>query len=187
MTLENWIIQALIYFPSSIIVGVMALMGIRWTLSHEAGMQREEFEERETARRNDFQAREKTQHETEERKLTAAARAVAVEAMNNAVALLTFGQLVKRNPFARFSVALAREQFDSQLPLIAERLSPAHLQLVARVYLEAFRYKDLVDDKVQKFEQLSEKQVKDGSDVSFGFSVAFRTIAPPVFNQNRCV
>jgi hypothetical protein len=97
-------------------------------------------------------------HEAQERRFTAATRAVAVEAINNAVALILFGHLAKKNPFVRFSIALTREQFDSQLPLIAERLSPAHLQLTATVYMEAFRYKVLIDENVAQSTQLSQQQ-----------------------------
>jgi hypothetical protein len=70
-------------------------------------------------------------------------------------------------------LALTREQFDSQLPLIAERLSPAHLEQTATVYLEAFRYKVSVDEMVAKPVHLSQQQIKDASNLSIAFSVVF--------------
>ncbi len=105
-------------------------------------------------------------------------RAVGIEAVNNAVVLLSF---VKQNLFVPFRIALTREQFESQLPLIAERLSPAHLQQTATVYMEAFRYKVLVDEMVAKPVHLSQQQIKDTSNLSLSFSVVFRTLAPSVF------
>jgi hypothetical protein len=101
-------------------------------------MERDDWNERQAAFQKELQVRERADREARERRFTAATRAVAVEAINNAGALLSFGQLARKDPFVRSSIALAREQFDSQLPLIAERLSPAHLQLTASVYMEAF-------------------------------------------------
>jgi hypothetical protein len=108
-------------------------------------------------------------------------RAVAIEAVNNAIALLSFGHLVKQDLLAPFRIALTREQFDSQLPLIAERLSPSHLQQTATVYMEAFRYKVLVDEMVAKPMHLTQQQLKDVTNLSLSFSVVFRTLAPSVF------
>jgi hypothetical protein len=128
MSFTDWLVQASIYFPSSIVVGALALFGVRWTLSGQLKMQRDDWNERQTALQKELQMREQSDREARERRFIAATRAVTVEAINNAVALILFGHLAKKNPFVRFSIALTREQFDSQLPLIAERLSSAHLQ-----------------------------------------------------------
>jgi hypothetical protein len=185
MSFVDWLVQASIYFPSSIIVGALALFGVWWTLSGQLKMQRDEWDRREATFQKQLQAREQAEREAEERRCTAAMRAVTIEAVNNAVALLSFGHLAKQNLFVPFRIPLTREQFDSQLPLIAERLSPAHLQQTATVYMEAFRYKVLVDEMAAKPIHLSQQQIKDVSSLSLSFSVVLRTLAPPVFAREQ--
>jgi hypothetical protein len=93
-----------------------------------------------------------------------------------AVAFIVFAQFAKKNPFVRFSIALTREQFDNQLPLIAERLSPAHLQQTATVYMEAFRYKVLLDNTIAKSEHLTQQQIEDASNLCLR---VFRSFSDP--------
>jgi hypothetical protein len=185
MSPADWLVQASIYFPSSIIVGALALFGVWWTLSGQLKMQRDEWDRREATFQKQLQTREQSDREAQERRFTAAMRAVAIEAVNNAVALLSLGHLAKRNLFVPLPIALTREQFDNQLPLIAERLSPAHLQQTATVYMEAFRYKALIDEIVAKPVELSQQQIKDASNLSLSFSVIFRTLAPSVFAREQ--
>jgi len=185
MSLVDWLVQASVYFPSSIIVGALALFGVRWTLSSELQMQRDDWNERQAAFQKELGVRDQADREAQERRFTAAMRAVAIEAVNNAVALISFEKFAKKNPNVRLSIALSREQFDNQLPLIAERLSPGHLQQTATVYMEAFRYKVVVDDSVARSAQLSQQQIKDASNLSLSFSVIFRTRAPSVFAREQ--
>jgi hypothetical protein len=185
MSLADWLFQASVYFPSSIIVGALALFGVWWTLSRQAELQRAEWDQRETAHQNELRAREQAQHRVEEQRYAAAMRSVSIEALNNAVALLTFNHLTKESRYARFPIAISRAQFDDQLPLIAERLSPNHLQQAATVYMEAFRYKLLIDQFVAQPSQLSDQQIKDASNLSLSFSVVFRTLAPSVFAREQ--
>jgi hypothetical protein len=136
---KQWIFEATTYFPSSIVVGVLALTGVWLTLSDERERQRVEWARRESVIEKQSEARERMLHDAEEQRLTAATRALIVEAVNNALAMKTFQQIVKSNPFYQLSIDLAREQFDHQLPLIAERLGPARLQEAASAYMQAFR------------------------------------------------
>jgi hypothetical protein len=185
MSPADWLFQAFIYFPSSIIVGALALFGVWWTLSGQLKMQWDEWDRREATFQKQLQVREQSDREGQERRFTAAVRTVAIEAVNNAVALLSFCHLAKKYPFVPFSTGLTREQFDNQLPLFAERLSPAHLQQTATVYMEAFRYKVVVEYNVARSARLSEQQIKDASNLSLGFSVIFRTLALSVFDREQ--
>lgn len=184
MSFADWLVQASIYFPSSIIVGALALFGVRWTLSGQADLQRAEWDRREAAFQNDLKTRERIQHEIEEKRYTAALRTVAIEAINNAVTLLAFSDRAKKSQVSALSLALTREQFDNQLPLIAERLEPAHLQQTAVVYMQAFRYKVTVDPLGGPV-QPSERQSKEASELGFSFSVIFRTLAYKVFTKEQ--
>lgn len=184
MSFADWLVQASIYFPSSIIVGALALIGVRWTLSGQANLQSAEWDRRETAFQNDLQARERIQHEIEKKRFTAAIRAVAIEAINNAITLLAYSDSAKKSQVSALSLALTREQFDNQLPLIAERLEPAHLQQTAVVYMQAFRYKMTVDPLGGPV-QPSERQSKEASELGCSFSVIFRTLAYQVFTKEQ--
>ena len=98
MSFADWLVQASIYFPSSIIVGALALFGVWWTLSGQLKMQRDEWGRREATFQKQLQSREQSDREAQERRFTAAIRAVAIEAVNNAVALISFEQFAKKNP-----------------------------------------------------------------------------------------
>jgi hypothetical protein len=97
----------------------------------------------------------------------------------------SFQQIVKSNPFIQLSIDLSREQFDHQLPLIAERLGPGHLQAVASAYMQAFRYKLLIGNLAARRESLSSKQVEQAFHLELGFCVVFRSAWRSVFGEEQ--
>jgi hypothetical protein len=182
---NEWLFQASTYFPSSIVVGLLALIGVRWTLSDEHERQRVEWTRRESVLEKQIEARERMLHDAEEQRLTAAIHALIVEAVNNALAMKTFQQIVKANPPIELTIDLSREQFDHQLPLIAERLGPGHLQDAASAYMQAFRYKLLIENLAARRESLSLKQVEQAFHLEMGFCILFRSAGPSVFGAEQ--
>jgi hypothetical protein len=67
----DWLLQSLTDVPGSILVGVLALLGVRWTLSGEFKMQRDDWEQRDRLSRS-------RQQEQEKRQFTGALRALTI-------------------------------------------------------------------------------------------------------------
>jgi len=185
MTFVDWLVQASIYIPSSVFVGLLALIGVRWTLAGQFRMQRDEWTRLEASHQKEQRERDRVNREEDKKRLIGAVRALAVEAINNAVELLSFVQFAKVNDFLQSSPSIVREHFDRQIAVLTERVPSIDVQQTADVYIRGFRYKRQVENIVQRREQLSEQQIHVASDLQRQFSIVFRTLGQAVFSREE--
>jgi len=134
----------------------------------------------ERARQEKVELAERERLREEEAK-AAAIRAVALEALWNALALITFAARVKTWKDARLS--LFREQFDRSLPVLASDVQ--RLQMVASTYVRGMAFERSING-LRAFEgriAISPENAKEALDLSMGFQIVFRDLGYRVLSK----
>ena len=146
--------------------------------------QRKEWARQEERARQDRAELAERERQRDEEAKAAAVRAVALEAVWNALALITFAARVKIWKDARLSpYSLFREQFDRALPVLATE--PQRLQMVASTYVRGMTFERHING-LRAFEgrmQISPENIKEAQDLSMGFEVVFRTLGQLVLSK----
>ena len=146
--------------------------------------QREWALQEDRARQDRVELAERERQREQEAKV-AAIRAVALEALWNALALITFAARVKTWKDARLSpYSLFREQFDRSLPVLAG--DAQRLQIVASTYVRGMVFERHISG-LRAYEgrmDISPENIKEAQDLSMGFQIVFRSLGPRVFSKD---
>ena len=178
-------IAQLITFVAGIVTGsVAAAFGSYISYRLQGRIQRNEWaRQEERTRQERVEAAERVRHREEEERV-AAIRAVALEALWNALSLITFAANVKKSKDARLSpFAFFREQFDRSLPVLAG--DSQRLQMVASTYVRGMAFERSINSlrATEGMISMSNENLKEALDLSMSFQVVFRSLGPPVLSK----
>lgn len=163
---------------------VAAAIGSYVSYRLQGRTQRSEWaRQEERARQEKVELAERERQREEEAKV-AAIRAVALEALWNALALITFAARVKTWKDARLTpISLFREQFDRSLPVLAG--DSQRLQMVASTYVRGMAFERSINGlrAIEGRLEISPENIKEALDVSMGFQIVFRSLGPRVLSK----
>ena len=124
------------------------------------------------------------ERQREEEAKVAAVRAVALEALWNALALVMFAARVKTWKDARLSpFSVFREQFDRGLPVLAG--DSQRLQMVASTYVRGMAFERGIHGlrAMEGRIEISPENIKEALDLSMAFEIVFRALGQEVLSQ----
>jgi hypothetical protein len=139
--------------------------------------------QQERARQEKVELAEREREREQEAKV-AAVRAVALEALWNALALITFAARVKTWKDARLSpFSLLREQFDRGLPVLAG--DSQRLQMVASTYVRGMAFERNINGlrAMEGRIEISPENIKEALDLSMAFEIVFRALGHEVLSK----
>lgn len=137
----------------------------------------------ERARQEKVELAEGERQREEEAKV-AAIRAVALEALWNALALITFAARVKTRKDALLSAfSLFREQFDRSLPALAG--DSQRIQMVASTYVRGMAFERNINGlrAMEGRIEISPENIKEALDLSMSFQIVFRDLGYRVLSK----
>ena len=178
-------IAQLVTFVVGMVTGsVAAAFGSYVSYRLQGRIQRSEWaRQEERARQERVELAERERQREEEAKI-AVIRAVALEALWNALALITFAGRVKTLKDARLSpYSLFREHFDRGLPVLSG--DAQRLQMVASTYVRGMTFERHING-LRAFEgrlEISPENIKEALDLSMGFQIVFRSLGPRVLSK----
>ena len=164
---------------------VAAAIGSYVSFRLQGRTQRSEWaRQEERMRQGKIDLAERERQREEEAKV-AAIRAVALVALWNALALITFAARVKTWKDARLTpFSLFREQFDRGLPVLAG--DSQRLQMVASTYVRGIAF-ERSHNGLRAMEgrlEISSENIKEALDLSMGFQIVFRSLGPPGLSKS---
>ncbi len=163
---------------------VAAAIGSHVSYRLQGRTQRSEWaREEEQARQEKVELAERERQREEDAKV-AAIRAVALEALWNALALITFAARVKTwKDAASTPFLLFREQFDRSLPVLAD--DSQRLQMVASTYVRSMAFERSINGlhAMEGRLEISPENIKEAVDLSMGFQIVFRSLGPQVLSK----
>lgn len=175
----------LITFVLGMVAGsVAAALGSYVSDLLQGRRQRSEWARQEEHTRQEKVELAEREHRREEEAKVGAIRAVALEALWNALALITFAARVKTWKDARLSpFSLFREQFDRSLPVLAS--DAQRLQMVASTYVRAMVFERHIHGlrAMEGRMEISPENIKEALDLSMGFQIVFRSLGPGVLSK----
>ena len=146
--------------------------------------QRSEWARQEERARQDKVELAERERQREEEAKVAAIRAVALEALGNALALITFAARVKTWKDPRLTpFSLFRKQFDRSLPVLAG--DAQRLQMVASTYVRGMAFERNINGlrAMEGRIEISPENIKEALDLSMGFQVVFRDLGYRVLSK----
>jgi len=179
-------IAQLVTFVAGIVTGSFAAaFGSYVSYRLQGRIQRSEWMRQEERARQDRVDLSERERQREEDTKIAAIRAVALEALWNALALITFAARAKKQRDPRLSpFSLFREQFDRNLPVLA--IDAQRLQMVASTYVKGMVFeRNIIGLRAMEGQmQIPVENIKEAQDLSLAFQVVFRTLGQRVLSKD---